>query len=249
MEFLYYRPASSKEPHDSRIFDAPPHMREVAKGPDGGRGTLAVTLRTIEAGSAKCCYDASGQTWRAIPGSEWWIGYWRNAKPGPADLVRSSVLDSQPVVIHGQEWQVPICRVFADGQARVHLPQAMDLDADGNWVIGSVVEQYRQLWEASKSYFDFILSQIPDEEGNAEPIEIMVADVADACVVVLGTNYRVNAVEVAMLGLLDSHTRAEIMQATVDVRALTDRSKKKRIIEPSALTTGAPADCRPTVPA
>lgn len=249
MEFLYYRPVGSKEPHDGRIFDAPPHLREVSKGPDGGRGTLAATIRTIEAGTARCVYDAAGQTWRRIPGSEWWVGFWCDAKPGPDDLSRSTLLDSQPVVINGQAWQVPICRVFADGQATIHLPQAMDLDDTGNWVIGPVVEQYRKLWDASKSYFDFILSQIPDEDGNAEPIEIMVADVADACVVVLGTNYRVNAIEVAMLGLLDSHTRAQIMQATVDVRALTDRGKKKRIIEPSALTRGEPDVYRPTVPA
>jgi hypothetical protein len=169
--------------------------------------------------------------------------------PKPMDLARKEMIGGHDVKLpDGNLWTIPVCREFQEsGQYRIALPQKMDLDASGEWVTDVIVAKHQQLWDASCDWFDFIIANSGDESD--ETIEVMVSDVADSCVLALSTNYRVSKIEVAMLGLLTSVSRADVMNATIDLPAVEDQLKKKEQVNDSDTMLGEKGSTPDTIPA
>ena len=225
MQFLYYVKKKDHETLDGLLyaFESKPLERATAKGPEGNEKGFIIFDAKAAANMAAAVYAPDVQTWRKIPGQEVWVGcYTDQGRPSPEDLLRQETLPGHKVKLDSHQWEIPCCRLFDGESFNSALPQVMELGEDGRWNMGSVVEKHRKLWDASSEWFD-VVAQLSGED--IEP-DMTVADVADACVLALATNYRLSAVEVSILGLLTSASRSEIMNATIDLPAIEEWSKK-----------------------
>tara|TARA_B100000029_G_scaffold513941_1_gene615023 strand:+ start:1546 stop:2250 length:705 start_codon:yes stop_codon:yes gene_type:complete len=233
MQFLYFVPTKNTETLQDLLyaFESTPIDREILRGgPNGGRGFLYVDSAAAHK-IAQITYDPKVQTWRKFPGKDIWVGYFNDNPPTPSELIRKDVIDGYNVNLgDGNSWKIPTCRYFGETGYTPALPQVMDIDEDGNWTVGNIVAKHKKLWDVSCQWFDLVASFGLDEGEGAE-VDMSVADVADACVVALGTNYRVSIVEVGLLGLLTSETRTAVMNSTIDFQAVEEWSKKKEQLE------------------
>jgi hypothetical protein len=230
MQFLYFVPNKNRDLLKNILyaFDSKPLDREVLRGgPNGGRGFIFFDSSAMNR-IAQVTYDPGSQTWRKMPGQEIWIGYMNDEPPTAKDLARKSLIPGHSIELgDGGQWTIPCCRYFGEDGFSCGLPQVMDLDENGDWTVGNVLPKHQKLWDASAQWFDAISTM--DGEDLAPEADMTIADVANACVVALGTNYRVSALEVGMLGLLTSSTRSDIMNMTIDYPAIEDWSKKKEV--------------------
>lgn len=248
MSFLYYVPSQSvKAPEElSYAFEKPPITSQViANGPDGGAGTLfggGVYHQEIH----RLRIDRSAQSWQPYPGSKFWIGWYCNQLPGPADLVRSSTIQGVHVRLGDErEWEIPVARAcyqLPNGNlaAICSLPTVMQLNENREWVSGSVVRKYSELYQIAEKWWDFVMKALqekPEDEDEAH-IDVTPEKAASWCVTVLQTNYRVTDVEVSILELLNDMTRGEILHTLVDLYTFIDRFKKKEL-NPSESTSSA----------
>ncbi|NLE57410.1 MAG: hypothetical protein GX616_03560, partial [Planctomycetes bacterium] len=55
-------------------------------GPNGGRGLIVAAPDAVP--TERVRYSPDGQTWRPIPGSTAWLGWFTAELPGPGDLRR-----------------------------------------------------------------------------------------------------------------------------------------------------------------
>ena len=107
----------------------------VLKGPHGEPGgRLAFWHDPSEPQrSPTPAVEKDRQTWLEAPAGDgrergaFWVGYWNDKPPTPADLRRRKVLSSVEVELGRDKWLIPIAR---------EMPQTYGFDADGNtaWV-------------------------------------------------------------------------------------------------------------------
>lgn len=109
--------------------DSEPSLASAAcEGPEGLRGLLAFYQDREQADVRPMLYRAEGQAWKPasrrgdLARGRYWVGMFKDAKPGPAELAR----DKQPlgleVNLGSASWRIPTAR---------DLSQTLGLDDDG----------------------------------------------------------------------------------------------------------------------
>ena len=161
----------------------------------------------------------------------------------------------------GREWLCPIARGAIDSDGELgwcqNLPAAVGLDAEGEWTRQGVVAKYAPLWAVAMRWWDAFAAASPDEddepdaEAEKTQIRFEFADVNDAALLALATNYRVGKAEVALLGLFDDRATVEILKALIDWPTIQGWIKKKARSIPagSSSDAGPPAEPNTTGPA
>ena len=199
--------------------------RGVQRGPEGCRGMLFGSCY----GPERTSYKPAEQTWRKVPHSTAWVGLWNDQHPTPAMLQRAKVIDGHEVeMANGSRWLVPVARGFDfsgdEPAARVALPTLLDLDDDGEWILGDVLPQFSRLCKIAETVWDTIAAA-----GEGAPVVISGSDEFEMVAEVLSTNYRVSKIECVMLRLLEAGgaTTTNVLQAVVDWPSMVAWSQKK----------------------
>jgi len=247
VEFIHYVPATHKREIPRELlyaFEGPAIYADVIQnGPDKGDGLLIAGGGYLQQTAlVRMCHDR--QQWRQRPASNLWIGWYVDHQPLPSDLVRKSVLDGKDVQLgDGKHWHVPIARVchaMPSGQLIpfINLPRRMALDpATGKWIDGEVMSPYEPLFRVAQQWWDFLMDSFRRTDAQeGDTIELTKSEAADWCVTALQANYRVSAVEVWLLDLLNDLTRAEILNAVVDLETWWQRTSPSDSEEPEKKT-------------
>jgi hypothetical protein len=210
------------------------------KGPFPEQGVTFADSATVQKVG---CYPDQ-QTWRQAPGQQFWIGYYNDQRPGPADLARTRQLDGHLVrLADGNDWLIPVARGWNDADDEsagwyYAVPRLTDLDAEGNWAPGDVVPAYRRLWDLATGWWD---TRERAAEAAEEGEERTTVDFAidtfgganDAAAFALGTNYRLSKFEIAALGLFDTQSAQAILDCVVDGPTFSRWLQKKRTEDPA----------------
>ena len=201
-------------------------VRHANTGPADVEGVFIANDKKIAAG--RVGYFPDRQTWRRIPGSEVWLGWYTAEPPGPEDLLRPDAVDGLPVeTLAGHRWMVPLARGYADtpGNAGWYcaLPQTLVRDDEGQWTAGEVVAKYRPLWDTACRWQDARDGVQPGEDGQAM---VTFDNVIAAAVAVLAVNYHLSTAEVDLLGLLTTFEPARILDAAIDFEKQLEFAKK-----------------------
>lgn len=226
--FLYYIPKCTQVTREllatlglNAVLDPNPRTAKVlANGPDGGPGMLLCDKS----------YDhipqmhAGEQTWRPAPkrGAErppYWIGYHNDAKPTVDTIARGRLLNGAAITLHdGTRWIVPKLVEWRDSdrvEYETKLPQILDINDDGQLVPSRVDPKYEDIWNDGWRLHDTLVGRAASESFA----EMTVTECRDFACRVLGLNYRVSALEVAMLGLLDDQLPIQISRIAIDDEA------------------------------
>jgi hypothetical protein len=189
-------------------FTSPPESRQVnANSPSQSPGLVFGDSQRLGRKTVGCFLDE--QEWRELPAINGrpplWIGYWKDAKPGPADLMRA---DAPPAIVNlrlfdGQLWPIPALAEFNDDhQAKILFPSPLDFDAAGNLVEGKPVGKCAALWD---SIHDVCLGVcFGSDDEDAEIKSATEAELRHAVVAILSSAYIVSVPEIVCLGLLSN---------------------------------------------
>ena len=192
----------------------------LSGGPDGGSGVIVADDRCVPA--SKIGMYADKQAWRKVPQCDVWVGYYTAERPTPDDLIRSGPLPGHWVTLgDDRKWLIPIARGVAEQDDEpvgvCSLPSVRDLDDDGHWTTGGVLPKYERLWKIAQKWWALMCTEITGDNAETEGPAVFDFDGEnDAAVSVLAANYRVGAVEAAVLGLLNSQTVGAVLMALVD---------------------------------
>lgn len=236
-------------------FEGPPRFRGCAPGPGGGPGLVCAADESTKLG-----YFADRQTWRQIPGSRHWLGWYQDDLPTPEALARKEQLDGHYVTLADERpWLAPIARGWTEfeGEARwyCNLPQRSGLDEQGHWTSQGVLRKHEPLWQLALAYWDDLYAAMKTAAGDdgehddtthdetTHAITFEFAGLHEAAVEVLAANYRIGAIEADVLGLLTvSHCR-DILGALIDQDGFRELVKKKSPAAGSSTAAGAKDDC------
>jgi hypothetical protein len=232
--FLYFVPdrsagLSNKEISDIGLgyaLDGTIHQQGLSgAGPGGLRGVLLA----CGCDPSMVRYADSEQQWYETPFG-YWIGLWIKDRPNSAALARDSQLDGHYVVLaDGDVWLAPMARKYlADGWYHV-LPRTVKLGPERKWEKGDVVAKYKRLWDNGQAWWDARLAAVPVESQAGDDIRIDFDCAVTLAVESLSENYRIGQDEVSILGLFDSTSAKEILDALIDfpgLLALMEAEKK-----------------------
>lgn len=208
--------------------------RGAGSGPDQAAGLTVADGRFLAAG--RVGYYPEKQTWVRIPGSDAWVGFYRDDRPQPTDLARDEQIPGHLVWLgDDQQWEIPVARGWLDdGEASgpyQALPSSTALSEDGEWIRGGVVLRYQALWELALRWWDAFVGALPDGAQQVEAEEVKIAfefaELADGAVTALAANYRLGRAEASLLGLLNDQTMREVLDALIDRPTLDNWLKKK----------------------
>lgn len=206
-------------------FDGKPLLWPHRNGPHGG-GPCAILGEPSRMGTHAVGYLPDVQTWRRIPRSEAWIGWFSEAMPTEAELRRELVIPSVAVRMNGTDWLTPIARRFEwsdTGPALINaLPHGYRLDDDGAWKRGAVLPRFARLNEIAAGLMDLRYFDADSAAAQAIGAETPPGIIA----AVLGVNYYVSDIEVDILGLIDESVWELVRDAVLD-EAGADALKKK----------------------
>ncbi|MFQ5493764.1 MAG: hypothetical protein ACE5EX_00120 [Phycisphaerae bacterium] len=167
-------------------------------GPAEGRGVI------VSRGDHGCAYKPDVQSWSGPFGPmAVWIGFYRNDRPGPAELARNRQLRGHEVeLLDGRRWMVP---------AAIYAPSALVIV--GGELVHKPLEVKRRLWgrveEISEQFF------ATNGDGGV-PWERSLEIAAEA----LAVNYRVSADsagEMSALELISTDNIGQILEALMDL--------------------------------
>lgn len=185
---------------------------KVNGGPDKGHGVLVMPLPqgSDTALHKKCGYKAAEQDWfawkragEAPTPPTIWCGWYRGEQPGPQDLRRPErhAVNLPVELADGKVWE------FTPAE---ELPRAFCL-GDGGAVVSRFQQKYARFQEA-----DDWLAEWMRDGSRSEPIREIIARLAT----LLGINYRVSALEVLALGLIDEINFEEVWMTAIGLRDL-----------------------------
>jgi hypothetical protein len=247
--FLYYSgqsflPAILK--HLAPRLEAGTHQQQVLRGPDQQAGTLICAADRLDAGRLK--YRREEQYWHLVEAAgrpAYWIGTINGEEPAPEDLARNKRIPGHLVELaDGRNWLCPVARGQAAQDGRMvwyhTLPRTIVLDAesDRQWTEGPVVPRYARLWQLAGAYWQArVGSAMPDAAEGGE-VTFDFQEAAAAAVECLTVNYRLSAVEVSMLALLDTEAPRRILDALIDWPTLVKLSSELQKKTESAASAG-----------
>jgi hypothetical protein len=218
--FLYFIPGASAGLDAKAIAAArlagvlcegPIVQQHTLRGPGGGPGVVAAV--SSEPSSVRFAPDR--QQWQQAGG--YWIGIEEPA-PGPEELARKKQLDGHLLELgDGQKWLCPAARfhVLDGGEIRWQraLPRKMQW-IDGRWQPGPVVPSCAALWETAAAWWNLRM-EVASAQTAAEPWDDdRVHNAAAGC---LAANYRLGPAEISRLGLFESDTARDVLDALVDL--------------------------------
>ena len=232
--FLYYLPGKDRDIKLPEIgaaglgyaFESSPTPCRVERGPGGGGS--GVVLADGDAVS-KVGFYPEEQTWRRVPDTTAWVGYFNDDKPGPEDLQRAQVLDGYFVMLgDGNRWIVPVAREPADGDTEItwssRLPKLLELDDDGQYTAGDVLPKFRGLVDAATAWFEAVeATEDGGEVGMSFPMQVVTA------LDILKSNYRIGPAEAVALGLFtyDGPEVLRILNVATDLGGYLEIKKKQ----------------------
>jgi hypothetical protein len=224
---LYYFPNRNRIGRDE-FLAAFPHTRLVGEptnntnthGPDGKGGVVIADPQRVDGSLIR--FEPTRQKWVQIPGSDNWIGCYTNEhKPTPEDLALKLQIDGHFVdLADGGKWLAPVARLLTGDSV---LPARLTMDANRNWVIGDVMEQYAPLWALACRWYDFMT--YTGAEENRPPF--LYTDFVNGAVACLSANYVISADEVMLLGLLVEDYARSIYYALIDLPSIETLKKKE----------------------
>lgn len=228
------------------VLPADPYHSHTA-GPGGDGMLLCDTARMNHDGrEINAHYFPDEQTWRRVPGRKGvWCGFYNAFPPRPWELARRRQIPGWRMTLGGHEWVIPIVRGFnerdeQDG-SETQLPVIMDLDKNGKWISGKVVDAYAHLQPIAQAFFDAwfpaFTRAIEDQDGSYA-LEVEEHDLVTWAVEMLRANYCVTAVECALLGLfVRAETAQLVLTQAVDAPEIMRWLKKKAAPEPLQAVT------------
>lgn len=205
--FLYYLPGEKQQPSLEKLsekgigyaFDTPPfHMPLQGNGPGGNRVGVLVGCQD-RMGEHSIRYLPNEQEWIELPAGVW-LGWYRNAKPTPADLARDQQLPGYDLTMaDGNQWTIPLVRNVDDcGEPVCMLPAVLVRDKHSRSLVpGPPIERYRYLWDATEWAWTAMVSEEDIAEEKAE----------EAVGMLYGANYYVGVEELLALGLYSTQLR------------------------------------------
>jgi hypothetical protein len=161
---------------------------------------------------------AAEQVWQEYQG--FWLGYDKEARPGPDDLQRAEIVCGYTVNLSdGGKWEIPTAPalpsylgVTATGE-RAHKPHPAFA------TLSEMGDRVMQAFEAANS-----------KDETTSETALTPEQEADICLECLATNYRVGIAEADALCLLTDIDRARILFALLDI-ANQYTSKKKGVLD------------------
>lgn len=207
-------------------------------GPDGNVGAIWTNSERYQ-------YVKDAQVWEQHEGDGYWVGYWKDAKPGPDGLLRDKPLDGEYVELaDGNLWLVPRARRWSmedDPEAWPRwshtLPRRLKFNTNPEAVKAGdcpqagvvveqnyVVEKYAELWAIAEVDFrQRYSSALPEDDAFWTNTALYLNVVK-----VLTTNYVLGPVEANLLGLFDSESYQKVLDALGDWESWRDMMQKKR---------------------
>ena len=199
-----------------------PLTRETLAGPDGKAGLL---LKQAELGAD---LTASGDIkWHPRNGTDTYVAIDPKSPPTPADLARETILPGIKLRLgDGHDYVIPQLRSFDADQLDGPFGYSCNLDREltqdaqtGDLVPGSVVSEYRDVWETATRIGDNLLQQLT-APGTAATANMRDSDIYQFAAQILGLNYRLQAPEIALSKLLRTNTAIQIMHIAIDWETL-----------------------------
>lgn len=208
--------------------------------PNGLPGT--VFADDTRQGDKAAGYYPDEQTWRKLPRREGrpelWVGYWNDAKPTPADLIRPRTIRGGVDIIlaDGNAWKIPVVRRFDEVEQkwRSALTTYVDIDEDGKPIKGDPLEEYAHLWD--------ITAPLAEGMFNGEATATTDEQVYAAVIALIQANYVVDLPElVAIRALANDDTLGLVVMAATRYEQLAEwlgaLQKKTNQAESTGLTT------------
>jgi hypothetical protein len=255
--FLYFIPRCNQCSRETiasvgldAVLDANPLTAKVlANGPDGGPGLLLCDRSYNHVPQMQ----ADRQKWRAAPkrGADrapFWVGIINDNPPAPTTLARTKQLDGAVVTMHdGSKWTVPRLIEWRDndGDGLVYdhkLPRILDINDDGQLVPTRIDPAYQAIWDEGWRLHDALTGKAAD---CGAAVMTVIESHEFACRV-LNLNYRVTALEVAMLGLFDDSLPIEVARIAIDDAKFWDALKNQGGRSGEATTDSPSGVERPT---
>lgn len=183
-------------------------------GPDN-TNTGAIVLPFSDGDESKnppLGYLPDRQTWKPIPGSECWLGWFNDSPPQAVDLARSFPLPYPGPEItlgDGKRWAVPSCF----DQKHVMVPTA-----DGDWT-ESASPRWPELYALAAPLMDQLESAM-HAESEEIPFALDNAAASSFLSRLLCLNYRLTAGLIGALGLLDRDLLPRLLAAATDYTRL-----------------------------
>lgn len=240
MSFYYWIPQANSTNKEklqqlglAYAFDGKWTIRGADPGPDAQRGIVVVAGDNAD---GRLGYYPERQTWRQIPKSECWCGYYTENRPTPDQLARQDQIPGVWLELDdGNKWQVPVARRMVEVDDWLYpvcaLPTRLTLSAEGIWQPGEIKPRYERLWQLATQYetafSDAMANQEPDDKGM---VTVKFEEPDELAVLTMQTNYRVSAVELDLLGIYDYLARRRIIDVLLD-RATWDKWVKKKTAE------------------
>lgn len=137
----------------------------VLKGPDGGTGRLAFWDDKHDS-SPLAAIEPTKQTWLESPacaGRErgaFWIGYWNDKPPTPAELLRKQVPIGVEIELGRYRWRVAVAR---------ELPQAFGLDAEGESIWIYEEAEHQAYFDEAMRLLDVMFGGLEQSGGETMP--------------------------------------------------------------------------------
>ena len=229
--FLYFAPGHTKPVTLDCVralglgyaFTESPASSDVSgRTPTGGQGWLFTSAKTVLA------HREEKQTWRKIPGSDCWAGYWNDSVPWPGGLAKSEQIDGVPVNLgDGNKWLIPRLRMFAGEDGfQTALPMIADLNDAGEWVAAETTADCESLNKIGDRLYEAMVISLASEDESIRPL--ITSEALDITCELLAANYHVSKIEVAMLRLLTTDdTLMEAARAAMDWETAMDWAQKK----------------------
>jgi hypothetical protein len=202
---------------------------EVNAGPDNMKGQIVAIDPGPKGKAPACGYYPNDQEWREVKRvgySTYWIGWMRDARPGPDDLARPRQLRGWPVrLADGNQWMVPV--VYPSERAT--LPVGFHPNGDGQ--VHLMATGDIQIEEAERFY------EIAIGDG-----QYMMSEAFVFCTKVLAINYRVGLYECssATVGLVTSVELNPIMEEAFGTSRIAEQIAAQKKI------ANQPPDTSPT---
>ncbi len=246
-QFLYFIPDANaaddallKRVGLEHLLGAPRRQGRIDRGPGGGPGCL-VTLGP-KSGDGPDVGDGppsglswlpDAQEWPECPDAGFRIGFTKGLPPQPRDLARADLIDGHAVTLEdGNEWVVPIGRVFGLGGARY---RRLRIGPGGRVVGGAAIARLEAVERDAERFWRTVFP--PEKKAPEDPAAAPVMtdeEQAEAAVRALAVNYRIGRYEAMnALGLLTEENVARVLLALIDGPRLTEALKKNGPLTPS----------------